>query len=242
GGNTDNAGNVGTSFAAPMAAGVAALMLSVSPSMTPSQLISRIQSSAVAFPTSSSTTSTACQLAATTTDSSGNYTDTSQDVECVCTTATCGSGMLNAAAAVETASGIFVEITTSEPSALPGQHITLTGSGSTPTTGDTIVSYQWSTIPATSDQLINANQAVATFVMPAFRSIQVQLTIVDSGGHTASATAWIQSAFGAAAGVGVGSFGPELLILAALTVAVLVRRRRRAALTAAAVLAATALH
>jgi serine protease len=211
--------------------------------MTPSQLISRIQSSALAFPTSSSTTSTACQLAATTTDSSGNYTDTSQDVECVCTTATCGSGMLNAAAAVETASGIFVEITTSEPSALPGQHITLNGSGSTPTTGDTIVSYQWSTIPATSDQLINANQAVATFVMPAFRSIQVQLTIVDSGGHTASGTAWIQSAFGAAAGVGVGSFvGPELLILAALTTAVLVRRRRQAASTAAAVLAATALH
>ena len=242
GGNTDNEGNVGTSFAAPMAAGVAALMLSVSPSMTPSQLISRIQSSALAFPTSSSTTSTACQLAATTTDSSGNYTDTSQDVECVCTTATCGSGMLNAAAAVETASGIFVEITTSEPSALPGQHITLNGSGSTPTSGDTIVSYQWSTIPATSDQLINANQAVATFVMPAFRSIQVQLTIVDSGGHTASGTAWVQSAFGAAAGVGVGSFGPELLILAALTVAVLVRRRRRAALTAAALLAATALN
>jgi MYXO-CTERM domain-containing protein len=39
-----------------------------------------------------------------------------------------------------------------------------------------------------------------------------------------SATATIQSAFGAASGV--GSFGPELLALALLTGAVLVRRRR----------------
>ena len=42
-------------------------------------------------------------------------------------------------------------------------------------------------------------------------------------GHTASGTATIQSAFGASAGV--GSFGPELLVLAALTGAALGRRR-----------------
>jgi serine protease len=225
GGNPDNAGNVGTSFAAPMASGVAALMLASAPTLTPSELISRMQSSVLPFPSSSSTTSTACQLAATTVDANGNYTDTSQAVECVCSNATCGSGMLNAASAVTAASGIFVQITTSSSTGTPGQHITLTGSSSTPATGDTIVSYQWTTIPSTSDQLINANQAVATLVVPSFRSITVQLTITDSGGHTATGTALIQSALAASAGIGTGSFGPELLVLAALTGVALGRRR-----------------
>jgi hypothetical protein len=131
--------------------------------------------------------------------------------------------MLNATSAVAAASGIFVQITTSSTTGTPGQHITLTGSSSTAATGDTIVSYQWSTIPATSNQLINANESVATLVVPSFRSIQVKLTITDNAGHTASGTATIQSAFGASAGV--GSFGPELLVLAALTGAALGRRR-----------------
>ena len=224
GGNSDNEASVGTSFAAPMASGVAALMLAASPSLTPAELIARMQSSVVAFPTSSSTSSTDCVLASTATDSNGNYTDTSQATECVCTTATCGSGMLNAAAAVLAAGGMFVEITPSSTTGSPGQKITLDGSGSTAATGYTIVSYQWTTIPATSNQLIHANQSIAELVVPSFRSIQVQLTITDNAGHVDSATATIQSAFGAASGV--GSFGPELLALALLTGAVLVRRRR----------------
>ncbi len=230
GGNSDNEGNVGTSFAAPMVSGVAALMLAATPTMTPAQLLARLQSSALAFPSSSSTTSTACQLAATTTDSNGNYTDTSQNMECVCTTATCGAGMLNAASAVQAASGMFVQITTSSTSGNIGQHITLNGSGSTAATGYTIVSYKWTTIPATSDQLINADQPVATLVIPSFRSIQVVLTITDNAGHTASSTVTIESAFGASAKGGSGSFGPwPLLALAALTGAVLARRRYAAA-------------
>jgi serine protease len=224
GGNPDNQANVGTSFAAPMASGVAALMLAATPSLTPAELIARMQSSALGFPTSSSTTSTSCVLASTATDSHGNYTDTSQAIECVCTTATCGAGMINAEAAVTAASGLFVQITPSSTTGSPGQHITLNGSGSTPATGNTIVSYQWTTIPATSDQLINANQAIATLVVPSFRSIQVELSITDSGGNVGSGTVTIQSAFGAASGV--GSFGPELLALAALSGAVLRRRRR----------------
>ena len=224
GGNIENEGSVGTSFASPMAAGVAALMLADSPGLSPAQIISRMTSSAVAFPTSSSNTSTACQLAATTTDADGNYTDTSQNTECVCTTATCGAGMLNASAAVTAASGIFVEITTSSTTGTPGQRITLNGSGSTAASGYTIVSYQWSTIPSTSNQIENANQAVATLVVPSFRSLQVKLTITDSGGHTDSGTATIQSAF--AASTGAGAFDPALLILCAIAAAVVVRRRR----------------
>lgn len=223
GGSTENEASVGTSFAAPMASGVAALMLAAAPTLNPQEVLERMQSSAVTFPTSSSTSSTLCTLAATTTDSNGNFTDTSQDLECVCSTATCGAGMLNASAAVTAASGIFCAITVSSTTGSIGQKISLNGSTSTPATGDTIVSYQWSTIPSTSDQIINPNSAVATLVVPSFRSIQVKLTITDSGGHTASATATIASAFGG----GSGAFGPELSVLAALA-AVAVYRRRRA--------------
>ncbi|HEY6451720.1 MAG TPA: S8 family serine peptidase [Steroidobacteraceae bacterium] len=224
GGNADNAGNVGTSFSAPMASGVAALMLATSAGLTPSELIARMQASALTFPTSSSTSSTACQLAATTTDSNGNYTDTSQNLECVCTKATCGAGMLNAAGAVATAASMFVQITTSSTTGSIGQHITLNGSGSTAAAGFTIASYQWSTIPATSNQIINPNQPVATLVVPSFRSIQVVLTITDNAGHIASSSATIQSTFAAASGA--GAFGPELLVLAALAGLAVTQRRR----------------
>ena len=225
GGSLENAGNVGTSFASPMVAGVAALMLADSPGLSPSQIIARMTSSAVAFPTSSSTSSTACKLAAITTDSNGNYTDTSQNTECVCTTATCGAGMVNAAAALSAASGIFVQITTSSSTGTPGKRITLDGSGSTAPSGETIVSYQWATIPSTSDQIENANQAIATLTVPSFRTFEVKLTITDSAGHTASGTAKIQSQFAASAG-NVGAFDPALLLLCAIAAALVVRRRR----------------
>jgi hypothetical protein len=139
--------------------------------------------------------------------------------------------MLNALSAVTAASGIFVQISPSSTTGNIGQHITLNGSGSTAATGFTIVSYQWTTIPSTSDQLINANQPIATLVIPSFRSIQVMLTITDNAGNTASSTITIKSGFGASSGA--GAFGAELLVLAALTGVALARRRRAVAVAVA---------
>lgn len=216
GGNPDNAAVVGTSFAAPMVSGVAALLLAAQPSLTPSQIIERLQSSASVFPTSSSNTSTDCALASTSTDSNGNYVEPTTPAECVCTTATCGAGMLNAAAAIATAQELFVQIQPSSTTGLPGQRIKLDGSGSTAGTGYTIVSWQWSSIPATNGQLLNATQPVATLVVPTFRSIEVMLTITDNAGHTASATTKIQSAIGAANGSGGFDLALLTLLAAAL--------------------------
>jgi serine protease len=229
GGNTDNTAVIGTSFAAPMASGVAALMLAVRPSLTPSQLIARLRASALPFPTSSSTTSTACTLAANTTDDNGDYTDTSQDVECACTTATCGAGMLNAAAALQATQAAFVQITPSSTTGSPGQRIRLDGSGSTAAAGFSIVGWQWSTNPAGSDELANADQPVATLVVPSLRSLDVILTITDNAGNSTSATTRIQSTLGAASGGtgGTGAFDPLALGLLAACAAWQLRRRRR---------------
>ncbi len=66
----------GTSMAAPHVTGIASLMLSVNPALTPAQVLAKIQSTARAFPT-------------------GTVRD--------CTTANCGAGIIDAGAAVTSA-------------------------------------------------------------------------------------------------------------------------------------------
>ena len=82
--------NVGTSFSAPLVAGVAGLMLAVNPKLTPARLIAAMKSSATPFP-SDPALALCPTLGATGTDSSG---------QCNCTTSQCGGGMLNAEEAV----------------------------------------------------------------------------------------------------------------------------------------------
>jgi serine protease len=85
---------VGTSFSAPLVAGTAALMLSVNPNLSACTVRNVIRASARPFPTTGS--SAGVRQCNSATSSNGE--------ECYCTTATCGAGMLNAAAAVALAS------------------------------------------------------------------------------------------------------------------------------------------
>jgi serine protease len=227
-GNSENEANTGTSFAAPMVAGVAALMRAANSSLNPSQITARLQSSALAFPTSSPGSSPKpgqCALASSGAASDGNFSEPATPVECLCTTQTCGAGMLNAANAVTAALAAFVQIVPSHTSGVPGQKISLDGSGSTAKVGNTIASYQWVTVPAISDQLINANEATATLVVPSFRSIGVMLTITDDKGNQTSGSITIDSTFGGKAG---GAFGPGWLLALGLLAAWSVTRRRGA--------------
>ncbi len=89
--------NLGTSFSAPIVAGVAALMRAVNGNLTPAQLIARMKASATAFPQPAGLP--VCPATATdpgTGMSSG---------ECACPNdgSQCGAGMVNALAAVNAA-------------------------------------------------------------------------------------------------------------------------------------------
>jgi serine protease len=83
--------NLGTSFSAPIVSGTIALMLGANSNLTPTQIISTLQSMAKAFPTTATNT---CQATTSTTALSVN------ESECNCTSDTCGAGLVNAYQAV----------------------------------------------------------------------------------------------------------------------------------------------
>ena len=93
---------VGTSFSAPLVAGIAALALSLDPTLTPAQVKELLQRTARPFPTPGSiaTSAAAPECTAPQVTLRGQAAD---QLECYCTTATCGAGMLDAAAALAAA-------------------------------------------------------------------------------------------------------------------------------------------
>src|SRR5690606_19648784 len=102
----------GTSFSAPLAAGVAALMLSINPSIQPGDLIERMKTSARSH--------TVTGFAACSTTQTG---------VCRCNTSTCGAGLLDANAALQLADGPAA-IIQAIGTVTPGATVTLDGSAS----------------------------------------------------------------------------------------------------------------
>ena len=94
--------SVGTSFSAPLVSGTVALMLSAQPSLAPAEVKALLQATARPFPTTGADVSSgpvnACMPDQY--DASSNPVD---QLECYCTTQTCGAGMLDAGAAVTAA-------------------------------------------------------------------------------------------------------------------------------------------
>jgi len=94
--------SVGTSFAAPLVSGTAALILSVQPALTPQQVRLVLQATAGTFPTTGGDNGDGTPVPQCTVpqyDSLGNPVD---QLQCYCTPYTCGAGMLNAGAALST--------------------------------------------------------------------------------------------------------------------------------------------
>ena len=169
--------NLGTSFSAPIASGIAALMKSVNNNLTPAQIIVRMQAAASPFPAGAAGVPT-CPA----TDSSG---------ECTCPNdgSQCGAGMVDALAAVEAAQKPIAVI------ALPAT----IGAGSVIDAGASvagcntsaatpaplaIASFAWSAVP--SSLIVSGAAASKVTIDPSPGTLT--LTVTDGAGHTDTET------------------------------------------------------
>lgn len=228
----ENNYNVGTSFSAPQAAGVAALMLSLNPALTPADLVARIKQSARAFPIDN--TLPTCPNVSTSGSSSG---------QCNCTTTTCGAGMLDAAAAVAAALPPTAAIQALDP-LTAGSQIRLDGSGSKAAPGRSLVGWQWSLLSAPAGASLSSFSTPATTVQAVAQgSYTVALTATDNLGASNTTQTTLSVAApsppvnttpgggntpAATSGGGGALDGPALLGLAGLAGLAYLSRRRKA--------------
>jgi serine protease len=199
--------SLGTSFSTPMVAGTVALMFSAAPNLTNAQVVSILKSTARPFPSVSDTTPQPPVCKAP--------TSTVQD-ECICTTSTCGAGMLDAGAAVAAAQALSTGsyptavVSPTSASVVAGSTVTLDGSGSLVGSSGTALTYQWS-IPdgdsfITLDAATGSSAVVVTGVSAG--KGQVRLTVTDPAtGLTNSTTVAVVVTAAASASGGGGSSG-----------------------------------
>lgn len=214
--------SVGTSFSAPLVSGVSALVASTNGTLSATQVRRVLRNTARTFPTSGAAGSVAACTAPTSSD----------QLECYCTTTTCGAGMLEAGAAVQAAASGQVYINVNPQAPVAGQAVQLSPTDSFAAPGRTLEAYQWT--------LLDGGGIVASLpagsdisVMPSGPgSFTVRLTATDSTGGQLLATQTIDVAAApapAASGGGGGALGlgQLLLGLAGVAVAVAFKPRRR---------------
>lgn len=155
----------GTSFAAPQVSGVAALMLAIHPKLGPAAVSQRLQASARSFPVVADV-----PVCPSTDPETG---------QCVCTTTTCGAGMLDAAAAVQAAL---------RPAASPRQvgqpgRVIADGGASSASSGRSIVAWEWSAVDGPGALVFAQPNAPSSGIQAASAGIyRVRLAVTDSAG------------------------------------------------------------
>jgi serine protease len=224
---------LGTSFSAPLVSGTVALMLSAQPTLTPARVQELLRSTARTFVARpAGATLPACS------------TDTSvEQIECHCTTTTCGAGMLDAGAAVRAAAGTSLVARLGDSSTrIPlGSNTTLDASGSSTGAGRTLTGYQWRITDGTALAGFSSTTTGSVALLGALGSglATVELAVTDSSGATHYSSAVVRTGPAPAAVCGLdasdaspsdggGAMGFGWLAGLAAAVALLAWSRRRA--------------
>lgn len=172
------AGFTGTSPATPHVAGLAALLLSLSPQLAPAEVRTLITTSARPHPT-------------------GGYCLSQAGM------GTCGAGLLDAGAAVALHEQRRPKVTAADQAATANAQVTLSSSVAAGTGGGTTFTYQWTQTSGRTVTLSSATAAQPTFTAPVangplvfsvvatddkgYRSTAVTKTVTVSGGADAPA-------------------------------------------------------
>lgn len=172
----------GTSFSAPLVSATAALMLSVDPGLTPTDVKSMLQRSATAFPTTGADQGIPqCRAPSS----------VAQDDECYCTRTTCGAGMLNAGAAVKSVNSFIARITARPTgNVAPGATVTFSAADTQLLPGRSVAAYRWTLTEGSEIARITSatNAETATVVASAAGSYTVQLVVTDDEEASARST------------------------------------------------------
>jgi serine protease len=217
--------SLGTSFSTPLVTGTVALMLSVQPTLTPTLVKQYLQQTARPFPTTGGNVSIDVTTPTPTAESPVALTaaqppqcaiPTSTNPnqgECLCTTSSCGAGMLDAHAAVTLASG---------------------GGLIPPTSVVTTNSYQWTLVDGGGivTSLSGATTQNASATPTGAGTFTVSLTTTDSAGVVMTTTSTVTVAAAPitppSSGGGGGALTPyALLFLLAAVLALAVESRLR---------------
>jgi serine protease len=223
--------NFGTSFSAPLVSGAVALLHAVNPALSPAQYSAVIMGTANPFPTSSTTTTNICRVPTT----------FAQGEECICTTATCGAGMLNTSAAVNALSAPFGVI--QAPATIDvNTNISIDARTSFDTSGSQVMTYQWSVLNVTGAMPTIANPASGntTLQVSGTSNFTLRLRVTAANGTTddtdfsmatvASTSPPPQTPIGSGGGGGGGgAFDWWLLLLGLLPLALPGPRKRKPA-------------
>lgn len=192
--------SVGTSFSAPQVSGVAALMLALQPSLTPSTVKTYLQRGVRAFPTTGGSTGIAqCR--------SPNGID---QLECYCTTSTCGAGMLDASASVALVQqGAVATLALSATSTTPIVGTAVTLSASTSASSDRLpLTVNWALTEGGGLASLSATSGTSVVLTPsAAGTVVVQATVTDALGFQTSSSQTFTVAAATSGGSTGGSTG-----------------------------------
>jgi len=178
---------VGTSFSSPLVAGVAALMVSRQPALTPADLRTVMQTTARPFPTTGAdngpddpTPVFQCQAPRSGVD----------QLQCYCTTGLCGAGMLDANAALAAVSTEpFVNATFTPAAPVAGEAVRFSLSGLQTPSGGPAQSHSWTLLDgggAANGFSTSTNADTASMTPTAGGTVRVRLTVSDALGGSVS--------------------------------------------------------